>query len=157
VVVLLACVLAVRAVGGDADQAARAEISGAGPTWADVLGGLDRARGRVWETGDPALLAAVDLPGSRAETADRAAVAALRRDGLRAHGLRTELTTVGVVALSGSAARLRVVDRRSAYELRDEAGRTVRRVAARPERAWEVALARRAAGWRVADVVALGQ
>lgn len=155
---LLAALLAVQVARSDGPEPAVDGAAAAAPeSWADVVRGLDLARIRAWEAASAPALREVDVVGSPAARADHAVLAALRRGAVRPHGMRVDLDTVGVVAKEPGSVRLRVIDRRSAYELRDARHVVVRRVDARGPRAWEVRLVRFGDRWLQVSAVALGR
>ena len=121
-------------------------------TWTEVLADLDVRRNSALAAGDRRALRAVDVPGGPAERADRAAMTALARAGLRPSGLALVTATVGVLDATAQRVRLGVVDRRSAYSLVDSAGVVVERVPARGPKGWTVELERFGTRWRTASV-----
>lgn len=149
--VLVAAVVLARGTG-DGGEAPPPVVA---TSWPDVLAELDEVRTSAWAGGDAAPLREVDVEGSAAARADLAALAALRRRGVRAEGLRVAIETVGVVTRSPGRVRLRVVDRRSSYVLRARTGEVAERVAARGPRAWEVELAHTGERWRFVSVAPL--
>jgi len=78
-----------------------------------VLRAWDEQRAEAWARGDPALLAALYAPGSRAGRRDRAMLEAWTSRGLVVRGLRTQLLEVRTVRRSPSAWTLRVTDRQA--------------------------------------------
>ncbi len=138
--------------------AAGASASALPMDWTSVVRGLDAARARALIARDPALLAAVDAPGSAAMARDRATIAGLQRDRLRASVVPLRVLAVREVAVSlGSKparAVLTVEDVLAGYRLLAEDGSVARVVAARALARWRVDLVQvPGAGWRYEDVV----
>jgi hypothetical protein len=121
-------------------------------SWSAVLRALDQRRSLAFADGDATALREVAVAGSDADRADSRVLRALAARGVTARGMRMEVVVATVEASSASGARLTVVDRRSAYDLVDRAGRVVHRVAARGDAVWTVELRRVDDEWRVARV-----
>lgn len=113
---LLACLLVAPFAGGGGGGApSGAAGDGGAPTSApDALGVLhawDRDRAGAWRRGDPAALAALYTPASRAGRADARLLAAYVRRGLRVVGLRMQVSRVRVVSAGHDRLVLVVTDR----------------------------------------------
>jgi hypothetical protein len=107
---------------------------------------------------DPDLVADYARPGSAAWSADIGLVADLQERGLRPQGLSSRVLAVERADLGGGAARVQVVDQRSAYALVDAHGEVVERVPAAGLTRWSVTVAAQPSdpvGWRVVDVTAV--
>jgi hypothetical protein len=127
------------------------------PDWSTVLDRLDAARAAAFATADGRTLSAVWAAGSAGLAADTAAVHELAGEGETAHGLRHVVQAIEVLAFDEKAtgsgvARLEVVDVLAEHEIRDAAGRVVRRGTGRGARVWLVELAQTPAGWRLVSV-----
>jgi hypothetical protein len=122
------------------------------PRWVELLDELDAARAQAFSTGSLSALIAVYASDSPGLASDTALLQGLVDQGQTAHGLRHSVRSVQVLESEDDAARLRVVDTLSAYEIRDAAGAVVSRGAARGERAFVVDLVRVAEGWRLVEV-----
>jgi hypothetical protein len=94
-------------------------------------------------------------PGSPGLAADEELVRALADAGQTAVGVRHEVVGIEELSREQDRARLRVVDVLGAYEVRDAAGRVVRRVPSRGEAAYEAELVRTPDGWRLVQVMPL--
>jgi hypothetical protein len=138
-------------VGGAAMPASPVE-SASTPDWPELLDQLDAARAEAFAAADAARLDAVYAPDSPGLLADRALVEQLAAAGRTATGVRHEVREVEQSDAGADAARLRVIDVLSAYEVRDAAGAVVTRTPARGEAAYVVELARTPDGWRLVQV-----
>ena len=78
---------------------------------ADVLRSWDRARSRVWATGDVHGLRALYTPGSRAGRRDLEMLRSYRERGLVVAGLETQLLSVTELRRGATRWVLRVTDR----------------------------------------------
>ncbi len=122
------------------------------PNWRALASRLDDARAAAFEQADPSRLADVYVVGSSAYSTDHATVASLASRGLHASGFQATVEHVTVDSSSVTGARLRVVDRLSAYDLLDSTGRVVGHGAARPDRAFTMRLTWSAGKWRVSQI-----
>jgi hypothetical protein len=145
----------VRAGGGPPPvRAAVGTPSGVTPR-VRALGVLHRWDGRreaAWSRGDPAALARLYLPSSRAGRRDVAALARWRRRGLRVTGLGQQVTSLRLVRGVDARLDVVVVDRTVGGVA---IGRGVR--AAVPPSPWRrhrISLRRVAGVWQVAEVTA---
>jgi len=119
-----------------------------------VLAAVDAARGEAFAALDREGLAAAVVPGSTAWRADLAQLEALAGAGVRPVGQRWEVLEVTEVSAGAQRAVLAVVDRRTAYDLVDDAGSVVAHRPARERARWRVELLGGPEGWRVSSVVA---
>lgn len=119
-----------------------------------MLASVDAARAEAFAALDREGLRAAVVPGSTAWQADIAVLEALVAAGVRPVGQRWELLEVEEVEVGGTRAVLRVVDRRTAYDMVDSAGVVVAHRGARGRSAWRVEIAGGPGRWRVASVVA---
>ena len=126
----------------------------AGARWEAVLASVDAARGEAFAALDREGLAAAVVPGSTAWRADLAQLEALAGAGVRPVGQRWEVLEVTEVAASAQHAVLAVVDRRTAYDLVDDAGSVIAHRPARERARWRVELVGGPEDWRVSSVVA---
>lgn len=120
--------------------------------WTAVVAHLDALRAAAFDHADTAPLAEVYAPGAPAYTTDVATVRSLASRGLRAQGFAATVVQVTAEDVTASTARLRVVDRLSAYRLVGATGDVVGRGAARPPTAFTMQLRKVAGSWRVAAV-----
>ncbi|MPZ60858.1 MAG: hypothetical protein GEU93_06100 [Propionibacteriales bacterium] len=119
--------------------------------WREVLARLDRARAEAFAASDPAALAAVYTPGSRALATDARLLARYRRQGARVAGLTMQLADVRVVRRDSGSVLLRVTDRIVGGELVDGAGGRHPLAADRPT-THRITLVAIEGGWRISDV-----
>jgi len=133
-------------------------VSAVGPSPEAAFGAeidrLDAIRSTAFARADPAMLDLVYRRGSPPHRADVAAVAALRRDGASAIGVRHVVLRVVVLSAGPRVARVVVTDRFGAHQVVDRHGVVLRHVAGRGARSTVVDLERGPAGWRI---TALGE
>lgn len=133
--------------------------------WWGVLAELDRRRADALAARDPFAVAGYAREGSPAWQADIETIARLTDGGVAPVGMRTRVVAIEQAEaspeyLEGGAARLVLVDERSAYDLVDPMGERVREVPGTDPRRWQVELAHVASpapdpGWRLTQVVPL--
>lgn len=118
--------------------------------WMAVLRRLDARRSDAFAQGHLAALEPVYARRSPAMRRDRAALAELVMEGVKARRLHLEIRSVQVTSASATRVVLQVVDVLRPYELVGENTRV-----ARPGRAaapWQVTLVRERGAWRIYDV-----
>jgi hypothetical protein len=131
--------------------------AGADGVWLPVLDRLDAQRARAFAAADPALLAAVYVPGAAVGAADTAAVRALAADGHRAQGVRHEVRSVRVRSATAQRVELRVVDVLSPQVVTDVDGAEVQALPGRGPAAFDVTLVGAGDGWRISAVAPRAQ
>lgn len=124
-------------------------------SWAELLDGLDERRSAAFAEVDPALLTEVYAPGSAPLAEEQERLAVLARAGVRADGLRLVVDAVVGAEVTGTTARLEVVDHMPAYRLVDTVGATLEERAERTSRRWSVTLVHGPDGWRIAATAPL--
>ena len=134
------------------DKAVGVPAPAARPDWRKELDRLDAARAVAFAAADPALLAAVDAPGSPALAADRATLASLKAKGLAADGVRHHLIEVTAVLQSADKVTLRVLDERAPVSTVDASGQVVATLPARTRATYDVELVKVSGAWRLARV-----
>jgi len=122
------------------------------PDWRALVVRLDAARASAFEQADPSRLADVYVVGSAPYATDHATIASLATRGVHASGFQATVEHVRLESERVTTARLRVVDRLSAYDLLDSAGHVVGHGAARPDRAFTMRLTWAAGKWRVSRI-----
>ncbi len=142
---------------GEAAVTAGAPRPGNGTDWWAVLGSLDMLRQAALEAVDETLVSGYAEPDSAAWHEDAALIGDLRDRGLRPTGLSTRLVSVQLEESGPDQASLRVVDDRSAYELRDPSGAVISTRPATGQRAWRVLLGRSDEGYRVREVMPMAE
>jgi hypothetical protein len=137
--------------GIDADAAGRETLSDAQAT--TVVQQLAATRATAFVTADASVLDRVTLAGSAADRAARAAVAALRQQGVVYRGLELRTRSAHVRSTDGDAVVVDVVTDVSAYDVVDGRGNVRRREAARAGTTSSLVLVATSAGWRVRDAL----
>ena len=117
---------------------------------AQLLTVLADARAAAWREAAPGLLVAADAPGSPAAARDAAAVAELRRAGVRYRGLRYSVAEVSTAAATSRRAVLRARVDAGSYTVTGASGSSAR--PAVPGSPVLVDLVLTDAGWRVSDL-----
>jgi hypothetical protein len=120
-----------------------------------VLRVWDRRRSAAWSRGDLDALGALYLSGSAAGRRDQAMLAAYRRRGLRVTGMTRQVLRVRVASATPRRLALVVTDR--LVDARVVGGGVRSDVPDGPPATRRVLLARVGGGWRVDEVVEVGQ
>jgi eukaryotic-like serine/threonine-protein kinase len=136
----------------DADAAAKGPLSDAEVT--SVVQQLAAGRAAAFITADVTVLDRVTVAGSPADRVARAAVDALRQQGLVYRGLELRTRSAHVRSTDGEAVVVDVVTDVSAYDVVDGQGNVRRRQAARPRTTSSLVLVATSGGWRVKDTLA---
>ncbi|MGZ6827006.1 MAG: protein kinase domain-containing protein [Mycobacteriales bacterium] len=147
--------LSVAAVGrlwGHRAVEAPARVAAAGPDWARVVAGLERAREEAFAGADAGRLLDVYAPASPLLSSDQLAVAALGRAGRTADGVEHEVRGLTPLRVGADRAELSVVEVLGAVAVRDARGRVVSSAPAGPDRTVRMVLTRTPQGWRVLQV-----
>lgn len=149
---LTAGAVALGTAGRPTPQVAAAAAAPAGSRTAAVavLADWDRRRAAAWAGGDPAALARLYLPGSRAGRSDVAMLERWRARGLRVTGLRMQVLAVSVRGVRGARWELEVTDRVAGGTAVGADG-----AVSLPRDGWStrrIALERYGGQWRVASV-----
>lgn len=135
--------------------AAKAAAKVAAVDWDAVVAKVDADRRISLEDLDEDALRRVHAPGSAALRADLRLVGALRARKLRPIGLVTIVSAVEPVRVGTDHAVLRVMDRRSGYDLVDlTTGAVHERMPPRGDRTWLLTLSRDDGDWAISAVVA---
>lgn len=149
-----------------AEPAAMGSVAEVAPSWADVVVGLDSARGRALDAADPELLSAVYLDStSGAGAADVAVITQLADQGLRVVDGVHQIVSVSLADSAPSGpppaepsindqVRLAVVDTLPPHPVVDAAGRQVGLTEARAEQRRILVLSATDAGYRISSIEA---
>jgi eukaryotic-like serine/threonine-protein kinase len=133
--------------GIDADAAATGTLSD--PQVTRVVQQLAAVRAAAFATADVSVLDRVTLAGSPADRAARAAVAALRQQGVVYRGLELRTRSAHVRSTDRDAVVIDVVTDVSAYDVVDGQGNVRRREASRTGTTSSLVLVLTSRGWRV--------
>jgi hypothetical protein len=115
---------------------------------------LDRAN----HASDPSVLERdYYLPGCRACRYDIGALNRFRSNGQHIEGYRTVLEDVDADEMVGNTVRVAVVLRSESGRVVDRSGKTVENLAATGSLKNDVIVARAISGWRIAEIVPLGE
>jgi hypothetical protein len=117
-----------------------------------VVQQLAAARATAFAMADASVLDRVTVAGSPADRAARAAVAALRQQGVVYRGLVLRTRSAKVRSTDGGAVVVDVVTDVSAYDVVDGRGTVRQRSAARSGTTSSLVLLATSQGWRVQDV-----